>query len=55
MIATCPSYAISDKDLAKKLLTSNQNFIWNGFTLQGDEAGKLPIICLCLCVECIPF
>ena len=49
MTATCPSYATFGQDLVKKLLKSDLIFTWNGFTRQGDEAGKLAIFFLCLC------
>ena len=38
----------SDKDLVQNLLTSNENFTWNVFTMQGDEAGKLPFLFVCV-------
>ena len=31
---------LSEKDLVKKLLMSNQIFTWNDLTQQGDEARK---------------
>ena len=39
---------LSDIDLVQKLLTSNRNFTWNWFTLQGDEAGKLAFFYVCV-------
>ena len=38
-----PIYAIFGQRSVKKLLTGNQLFTRNGFILQRDEAGKLPI------------
>ena len=39
-----------DKDLVKKLLMSNRLFTWNELTLQGDEAIKLSIFFMFVCL-----